>query len=123
MATGSGGMVEAYREQADRFMAELDGEVYLHYAGHKESLDLEAIYERHSDLTTLDACRELEQAAAEGLCGVELWRFACEGYIGNETRADAEKLAGLEASLEATVDGETIPFRLLRNATSNESDR
>jgi len=116
-------MVEAYREQADRFMAELDGEVYLHFAGHKEELELEPIYERHADLTTLDACRQLEQAAAAGECGVELWRFACEGYIGNETRADAEELAGLEATLEATVDGETIPFRLLRMATSNEPDR
>ena len=124
MTTGSrGGMVEAYREQADRFMAELDGEVYLHFAGHKEELELEPIYERHADLTTLEACRELEQAAAAGECGVELWRFACEGYIGKESRADAEELAGLEATLEAEVDGETIPFRLLRMATANEPDR
>ncbi len=116
-------MVEAYRDEADRFIAALDGEVYLHFAGHKEALELEPIYERHADLTTLDACRRLEQAAAEGLCGVELWRFACEGYIGDAGRADEEELAGLEASLEATVDGETIPFRLLRMATSNEPDR
>ena len=44
--------LDAYREQADRFIAELDEEYYLHYAGHKETLDLEEIYGRHSDLTT-----------------------------------------------------------------------
>ena len=38
--------LDAYREGADRFIAELDEEYYLHYAGHKDTLDLEPIYER-----------------------------------------------------------------------------
>jgi len=29
--------LDAYREQADRFIAELDEEFYLHYAGLKET--------------------------------------------------------------------------------------
>ena len=33
---------------ADRFIAELDEEYYLHFAGLKEALDLEPIYERHA---------------------------------------------------------------------------
>jgi len=37
--------LDAYREQADRFIAELDEEFYLHYAGHKETFDLSPIYE------------------------------------------------------------------------------
>src|SRR5690242_21299753 len=43
--------LDAYREQADRFMAELDEEYYLHYAGLKETLDLTPIYQRHANLT------------------------------------------------------------------------
>ena len=43
--------IDAVREQADRFVAELDEEYYLHFAGHKETLDLEPIYERHAELT------------------------------------------------------------------------
>ncbi len=46
--------LDAYREQADRFIAELDEEYYLHYAGHKETLDLEEIYGRHAELTTAE---------------------------------------------------------------------
>ena len=53
----------------------------------------------------------------------ELWRFAAEGYLSDLTRDQAEKIASLEASLEATVDGETIPFRMLRPAMANEPDR
>ena len=32
--------IESYREDADRFIAELDEEYYLHYAGLKESFEL-----------------------------------------------------------------------------------
>ena len=53
----------------------------------------------------------------------ELWRFASEGYLGELTREQAEKTAELEATLEAEVDGETIPFRMLRPAMANEPDR
>jgi hypothetical protein len=98
-------------------MAELDEEMYLHFAGHKESLDLESIYARHEELTRLENAHRLEGAPTE------LWRFACEGYLGNLTRSHQEKLATAEAELQTVVDGETIPFRMLRVALSNEPDR
>ena len=53
----------------------------------------------------------------------ELWRFACEGFLGNLTREHQAGLARVEAELEATVDGQTIPYRMLRVAMSNEPDR
>jgi oligoendopeptidase F len=53
----------------------------------------------------------------------ELWRFACEGYLGALTRRQEEDLARIEATLEATVDGEVIPFRMLRPAIANSEDR
>ena len=53
----------------------------------------------------------------------ELWRFACEGYLGNLTRAHQARVAQVEAELEATVGGETIPYRMLRVSMSNEPDR
>ena len=39
-----------YREEADRFLAALEEEYYLHFAGHKDELDLEPVYERHAGL-------------------------------------------------------------------------
>lgn len=124
MATAPVAELEAYRDEADRFIAALDEEYYLHFAGLKDEFELTPIYERFSDLTTLDACGRLAATAeAEGRGAVELWRFACEGYIGDLTRADAEEIAGLEASLSAEVDGEEIGFRLLRPSIANEPDR
>jgi hypothetical protein len=109
--------VDAVREQVDRFVAELDEEYYLHYAGHKETLDLEAIYERHAELTELDTANRLEGGPTE------LWRFACEGFLGGLTREHAERIAAVESGLEATVGGETVPYRMLRVVMANEPDR
>jgi hypothetical protein len=116
--------LDDYRAEADRFIAALDQEYYLHFAGHKEAFELEPIYERFSDLTTIEASRRVGAAAENGGRGeIELWRFACEGYLGNLVRAEAETIAGLEASLTAVFDGEEIPFRMLRPAIANEPDR
>ena len=115
--------LDAYRDQADRFIAAIDEEYYLHYAGHKESLDLEPIYRHYAELTTVERANAIA-ATVDGNRRVrELWRFACQGYLGNLTRDHAERTARLEAELTATVDGETIPYRMLRPAMANEPDR
>jgi len=115
--------LDAVREEADRFLAALDEEYYLHYAGHKERLELEPIYERHSTLTELGTAQGIGAAVNGDRRVLELWRFTCEGYLGGITRELAEREAGLEAELEATVDGRTIPFRMLRPTIANEPDR
>jgi hypothetical protein len=109
--------LDAFRDEADRFVAELDEEYYLHLAGHKETLELEPIYERHEELTRLDTAQRLEGAPTE------LWRFACEGYLGALTREHAERIAEVESALEADVDGEKVPYRMLRPVMANEADR
>ena len=115
--------LDAYREGADRFIAELDEEYYLHFAGLKDRLELESIYERHAELTELERAQWLGAGVNGDRRLRELWRFACEGHMGRLTREHAEKLAALEAELEVTVDGETVPFRMLRPAIANEPDR
>ena len=109
--------IDAFRERADRFIADLDEEFYLHYGGLKDTLDVAQIYERYEELTRLDTAQNMQGGPTE------LWRFACEGFLGNLTRAHQERLAKAEAELEATVDGETIPFRMLRTSMANEPDR
>jgi hypothetical protein len=109
--------IDAFRDRGDRFIADLDEEYYLHFAGLKETLDVEQVYERYEELTRLETAQAMKGAPTE------LWRFACEGFLGNLTREHQERLAKAEAELEATVDGETIPYRMLRVAISNEPDR
>ena len=56
--------LDAFRDESDRFIAELDEEAYLHYAGHKETYEVEAIYARHEELSRLETV-----AAAAGGAG------------------------------------------------------
>jgi hypothetical protein len=109
--------LDRFRGEADSFIHDLDEEYYLHFAGLKETLDVEEVYERYEDLTRLETAQGLRGAPTE------LWRFACEGYLGNLTREHQARVAKAEAELEATVDGETVPYRMLRVAMSNEPDR
>ncbi|MGZ4403806.1 MAG: hypothetical protein ACXVRI_13295, partial [Gaiellaceae bacterium] len=79
--------------------------------------------ERYAELTELEKAQWIGTAVNGGSRVRELWRFACEGYLGNLTRDPTQRLAELEAELKATVDGEEIPYRMIRPALANEPDR
>jgi hypothetical protein len=115
--------LQDYRDDADRFIAELDEEYYLHFAGLKERLELEPIYERHTELTTIESAQSLGDAVNGDRRVRELWRFACEGHLGNLTKEHSEKVAALETELEADVDGEKVGYRMLRPTIANTDDR
>jgi hypothetical protein len=115
--------LDAYRERADRFIAEEMEEYYLHFAGLKETFELEPIYERYADLTQVEQARRIGSAVDGGTRTRELWRFACEGYLSSITRELTERSAMLEAELKATVDGDEVPYRMLRPTLANEPDR
>jgi hypothetical protein len=123
VAPASARELDAYRERADRFIAALDEEYYLHFAGLKDTLDLEPIYNEYADLTTLEQAHSIG-ATVNGSQNIrELWRFACEGHLGQLTKEYEEKIARTEAELTATVDGETIEYRMLKPTIANEPDR
>jgi hypothetical protein len=115
--------LDAYRERVDRFIADLDQEYYDHFAGLKEEFDLESIYREYEDVTTIEQARRMQEAVDGSFGSTELWRFACEGYLGALTRRHEERSAELEATLTATVDSEEIPFRMLRPTIANSADR
>ena len=117
------GEIDALSADADRFLAEMDEETYLHFAGLKETYDLAPIYERHESLTELDTALALGASVDGDRRRRELWKFACEGYLGNFVCEEAERVAELEATLVATVDGEEIPYRMLKPRLMNEEDR
>jgi hypothetical protein len=114
--------LDALREDADRFIAELDEEAYLHFAGHKETYDLVPIYERHAELTKLETAQAIGATVNGGRNVRELWRFACEGYLGNFVSEEEEKVAEAETKT-VKVGDEEIPYRDLRPRIGNETDR
>jgi hypothetical protein len=114
--------LDALREDADRFIAELDEEAYLHFAGHKETYDLVPIYERHADLTKLETALSIGASVNGGRNVRELWRFACEGYLGNFVSEEEEKIAEAETNT-VKVGDEEIPYRDLRPRIANADER
>ena len=116
-------LLDTYRERADRFLAELEEETYRHFAGLKPELELAAIHKRYSDLTSLQQARWIGEGVDGDERMRELWRFACEGYLGAVTRADEEHLATLEAGLKADLGGQQIAFRMLGLEIANSGDR
>jgi hypothetical protein len=114
--------LDGYRAGADRFLAEMDEEYYLHYAGLKPDLDLRSIYERHADLIDVETVKRVGQAV-RGREHLELFRFGCEGYLGELTREDQERIAELEATLETPHDGGTVGYRMLPPTIANAAER
>ena len=114
--------LDAIREDADRFIAELDEEAYLHFAGLKETYDLAPIYERHAELTKLETALDIGASVNGGRNVRELWRFACEGYLGNFVSEEEEKVAEAETKT-VQVGDEAIPYRDLRSRIANSDDR
>jgi hypothetical protein len=114
--------LDGYRAGADRFIAELDEEYYLHYAGLKPAFELRPIYERHADLTDLETVKRLGETV-DGRKNLELFRFGCEGYLGELTREHSEKIAELETKLETQHDGKPVGYRMLPPTIANTADR
>ena len=114
--------LDALRADADRFIAELDEEAYLHFAGHKETYELVPIYERHAELTELGTALAIGASVNGGRNVRELWRFACEGYLDNFVSEEEEKIAEAETKT-VRVDGEEIPYRDLRPRIANADER
>jgi hypothetical protein len=114
--------LDTYRAELERFVAEREEEHYLHYAGHKKSLDLESVYEGHPTLTDLETVQRIGYAVS-GQSNRELYRFGCEGIVGERKRALEERVAELEATLATTINGETIGYRMISPTIANSPDR
>src|SRR4051794_14671936 len=121
--------LDAYRGDAERFVAELALEYYRHYAGLAEDLAVEAVYERHAALFEPAAVEVLREGAARTTPGDEARRlralldFAVEGRVGRATAALDAEVARREAILELQVDGERLGFRESSIVQANEPDR
>ena len=121
--------LDAYRHNAESFITELMREYYRHYAGLKDSFEIEAIYAAHEGLfrrDSVEAVRELDARITED--GDERRRarmlldFAVEGYVGEATKAVEEELARAEAALAIEVGDDRIGFREAPVVQANEAD-
>jgi hypothetical protein len=117
-----------YRELAERFCEEIDREWLMHLSGRQPGLEIEAIYDRHAELFERPAVERLRELAAHSAGGDEgrrlreLLRFAFEGALGRETRAEQAEAARLEAGLQVETESEAVPYRRVSIEQANEPD-
>jgi hypothetical protein len=120
--------LDRYRWRAERFCEELSREYYLHLAGQKPDLEIEAIYRGYAGLFTRDVMGRLRELAAGTTDGEErrrlryLLQFCFEGVVGGETRRESAELASLEASLKVDPGGGPVPYRAIPIEQANEAD-
>ena len=115
--------LDDYREQADRFIAAIDEEYYLHFAGHKDELELEPIYDRFAELTSLEMANRVGSAVDGDRRTRELWKFACSGPPRRaHPRAGGEDGPGRgRADGDGRRRGDPVPDA--RPTMANEPDR
>jgi hypothetical protein len=121
--------LEAYRRSAETFVSELTAEYYRHYAGLKDSYEIESIYERHGELFTavaVEALRDRLHAAARGTEDrrrlMMLLDFGVEGHMGQATKQPEAELARREADITIEVAGERLGFRESAVLQANEPE-
>ena len=121
--------LEAYRRSAETFLTELTREEYRHFAGLKETYEIEPIYERHADLFTRGSVERLRGLVDASTPGSEQQRrmrmlldFAVQGHIGHAAKAAEAELARREATLTFELDGESLGFRESSVIQANEPD-
>jgi hypothetical protein len=119
--------LEAYRHSAEAFLTELSREEYRHFAGLKETYEIEPIYEAHADLFTRGSVEQLRGLVDASSPGSEQQRrlrmlldFAVHGHIGHAAQRAEAELARREATLTFEVDGERLGFRESSVVQANE---
>lgn len=124
--------LDAYRTEAEQFVAELGAEYYEHFAGLKPDFDVAEIYARHEGLFTADAVARLREHAERAQTrGDDVRRrarmlldFAVEGHMGLASTDLEAELAQREAGAMLSIDGDgaAIPFREATIVQANEPD-
>lgn len=111
----------AYEQRAETFSQALMREYYLVGAGHKEQLEVSAIYDSYSDLFTPETVKTV-LAQKGSKAGRRLAWFAVDGYISNQTKALAENITNAELSAIIEWDGDQVSYRNIRQRMANEPD-
>jgi hypothetical protein len=123
-------MLEEYRQQLAQFNEALMREYFLHYSGQKETLELEPVYDRFSDLFTLDTIGELRRLLDDTPAHFKTKRqgiklligFAEEGFIEQSIRQLTEDLAAQESRATLRYNNQEIPFYRATDQLAHEPD-
>ena len=121
--------IESLRDTVEEFTAAADLEVYLHYSGQKQTMEMAAIVERYGTSFTAEAVRAVLEAAqgtaddADQRRHIALAQAVAGVCMERELAALGDELATAEAAATITVDGEEMPYHSAPVVLQNEPDR
>ena len=120
--------IDSYAIEAEKFVTALDREYYLHFAGYKETFEIEPIYERHAGLFDRSKIEDLRANLERAAPGDEqrraryLLQLGVDGFVGLETKKQSAELAERESALVVEFDGRKEPYRQAAIVQANEPD-
>jgi hypothetical protein len=117
----------SYRDKAREFQTELVKEKYLHHAGLKEELEVEAIYNRHGDLFSDDAVRELAELHKKAALDDEkplrhLLAFASDHALNAAVFEEDQQLASAISTASLSLGTQTFGFHEGAVLLANEKE-
>ena len=112
--------VDKIKDSISRFYEELNYEIYLNYAGFKDTLNTSSIYEKYSFLMNKELALKIKNKD-RGLNYIS--SFIQEMYINNKVSKIKDKIATLEANSFIEHDGKKINYRMIPVIIANESRR
>jgi hypothetical protein len=117
---------DRFTETAERFLTEIERELYMVGAGRKEELQIAPIFDRYPGLFSREVVEERlrERAdASDTVAARYLAAFAADGYLEDGVKTLSEDIANRELSATVDWDGEQLPYRQVRTALAQEHDR
>ena len=122
--------IDEYRREFAAYNSALELAHYQHRAGFEPELHTESIYDRYSDLFTLDAIDELKSARDREPLHRETTRAGLNtlfgsariGYLDARARELTDETARCEASARVQWDGESIPAYNVPQRIANEAN-
>src|SRR5579862_8350927 len=124
-------MLDHYRQEYVEFNSKFNREFYLYNSGQKDRFDILPIYERYSDLFSLDAIASLraeldatsDQFNSQRVRLQHLLNFAVSQYLQGSVKDFDERISSIESKAAVELGGRQMTFNEAAVAISTESDR
>jgi len=119
--------LEKLRSGVHQFLKEIEERFYLNWVGLLDDINLIEIYERYSDLFTMEQIEDVKALVPrddeEKRLYKRLLSLLIITYAEKETNELIEKRLKLEATSSFEIDGKVIPYRSAGPMMANEPDR
>jgi hypothetical protein len=120
-------IIQEIRQEGEKFLRELNEELYRNLAGLKKGGNISAIYKSHSNLLDPDiffSLKGISPKDKDGEKGLRLIRgFLARSIIESEIAGLKDKILTIETRAQIQLDDKTVPYRGAFGEIKRESKR